>query len=62
MIAECLEKASHDLGFARDSLQEALKDAKAVDGIVIMQLIEDLAKLDKKVDQFREAWTNDNGI
>ena len=36
---EPLTKVTHDLGFARDGLQEALKKANAVQGIVLLDLI-----------------------
>lgn len=36
---EPLKKVTHDLGFACDGLQEALKKANAVQGIVLLDLI-----------------------
>ena len=36
---EPLTKVTHDLGFVCDGLQEALKKANAVQGIVILDLI-----------------------
>ena len=36
---EPLTKVTHDLGFACDDLQEAMKKASAVQGIVLLDLI-----------------------
>lgn len=38
-MKESLTKASHDLGFACDSLKEALEKANAVQRIVILDVI-----------------------
>ena len=39
MMKEPLVKASHDLGFACDSLKEALEKANAVQKIVLLEII-----------------------
>ena len=36
---EPLTKVTHDLGFARDGLNDAMKKANAVQGIVLLDLI-----------------------
>ena len=36
---EPLTQATHDLGFACDDLQEAMKKANAVQGIILLDLI-----------------------
>ncbi len=38
-MKEPLTKAIHDLGFARDDLKEALKEANAVQKIVLLDII-----------------------
>ena len=38
-MKESLTKAIHDLGFARDDLKEALKEANAVQKIVLLDII-----------------------
>lgn len=38
-MKEPLTKVTHDLGFACDGLKDALKEANAVQGIVLLDLI-----------------------
>lgn len=48
-MKESLEKTTHDLDFARGELQEALGKSNAVEGIIILGLIERVTYLSRDV-------------
>ena len=55
IVEEQLIRTGHSLGFAVSGLQSALRHANAVEAIVLLQLIEDAAKLTARVNQLRGA-------
>ena len=52
---EPLLKATHDMGFAFDDLQEAMKKANAVQGIVLLDLIRRTGDLLQQTQALLEA-------
>jgi hypothetical protein len=57
---EKLTMVTHDLGFAISHLQEALHKGKAVDSIILLDLIEQAANLQNKVARLHLSWLEDN--
>jgi len=55
IIKEQLLRTDHSLGFAVRGLQEALHGSTAVEAIILLQLIEDAAKLTQRVNELRGA-------
>ena len=52
---EPLTKVTHDLGFVCDGLQEALKKANTVQGIVLLDIIRRTGDLLQQIKALREA-------
>ena len=52
---EAITKASHDIGFLLDDLQEAMSYANQIESIIILQLIEEAASLSFKINQFKSV-------
>lgn len=57
---EALTKAIDSCDFVHSDLQEALHKSKAVDGLVIMGLIERAVKLKFDIASLLSAWETDN--
>lgn len=55
IIKEDLLKTDHSLGFAISNLQEALRQATAVESIFILKMINDASRLLNDVNQLRGA-------
>lgn len=58
-MKEQLTKVTHDLGFACDGLQEALKKANAAQGIVLLDLIRRTGDLLQQTQALLEASNTD---
>lgn len=57
---EALTKAIDSCDFVVSDLQEALHKAKAVDGLVVLGLIDRAAKLKIGIEALLNAWESDN--
>jgi len=56
---EALEKAEHNLGFASDGLREALREASAVETLVLLPLIKRVSEARNDVAVLRTACVSD---
>ena len=59
-MEETLQKLVHDMGFACEGLQEALKKASSVEGLVILPLIGRASELRRDVEALLDAHLADS--
>ena len=59
-MEETLQKLVHDMGFACEGLQEALKKASSVEGLVILPLIGRASELRRDVEALLQAYQADH--
>lgn len=52
---EDLTKAAHSMMFAVGSLQDALRQANAVEALILLDLIEAAVKVQQKIEAFEKA-------
>lgn len=59
-MEEALQKVAHDMGFACEGLQEALKKANNMEGLAILPLIGRARELRHDVEALLAAYLADN--
>jgi hypothetical protein len=62
LTTEALTRSSHDAKFLVDHLQDSLKTANVIEGIIILRLIEKTAKINQEVDELLAALESKNNI